>query len=371
MSWGGNLMADKYKIFFIMPFDPEFNDLYEHVKEMIENEDEIFEVFRADNLLNQQNILKDIVLAINNSDLIVADLTDLNANVFYELGLAHALRKDVILLTQQLDELPFDLRSYRVISYSTNFRKIEELDLNLKRMLSEIKKGQLSFGSPITDWLPENGETIDNSEKLSSQEKPAGFEIEIEEEGFLDFMENLEDAMTNLTEIVTNFSSTTEKMGVEITKQGQEIQTAAQNKGNGTASQIRKIARKTSGILNQYGLSIVKQNKEYDSNWTHFEENVNNLFNSQVIQREIKKNAGDFQEFVNVLGGFKDYIYPAKDSLEEMAMTLPDLKGIEGSMTKAVLLIERELNEFIDLLDKSIATTERLYIKGLDIIKNI
>ena len=72
-------------------------------------------MFRADDIDNQQNILNDIVKSIRSSELIVADLTDPNPNVYYELGLAHAMRKRVVLMTQDLGSMPFDLRSYRTI----------------------------------------------------------------------------------------------------------------------------------------------------------------------------------------------------------------------------------------------------------------
>jgi hypothetical protein len=47
-------------------------------------------------------------------------LTDKNANVFYELGLAHAIGKPVILISEKIDDVPFDLRNYRVITYDKN-----------------------------------------------------------------------------------------------------------------------------------------------------------------------------------------------------------------------------------------------------------
>lgn len=362
-------MQEKFKIFFIMPFDPDFNDLYSHMKETIENEDEIFEVFRADNLLHQQNILKDIVLAINDSNLIIADLTDLNANVFYELGLAHALRKDVVLLAQQLDEIPFDLRSYRIIPYSTNFKKIQELEASLKRILNEIKTGQLSFGSPIIDWLPASGVEKENFEFPSSQEI-ISIEQEIEEEGIWDYVANLEDSMGNLFEIITEFALTTEQMGDAMTQQAEEMNAITKSKGNnGSASRIRKLVRKASSILNDFGLSVVNYNKDYEENWISFEENINNLFNSNLIQKEFEENSTEFETFLTVLRKFKNDVSPAKDGLETFLTTISSLRGMESSLNKAVTLVERELQEFIDLLDTSVATTERLYLKGSDILK--
>ena len=49
--------------------------------------------------------------------MMLADLTGKNANVLYELGLAHAIDKPVVLLSQSMDDVPFDLRALRVITY--------------------------------------------------------------------------------------------------------------------------------------------------------------------------------------------------------------------------------------------------------------
>lgn len=74
----------KLKAFVLMPFDPEFDLIFNKlIKPALE--DVGYEVTRADSFLNQENILKDVVRGIAEADLVVADLTTLNANVFYEL----------------------------------------------------------------------------------------------------------------------------------------------------------------------------------------------------------------------------------------------------------------------------------------------
>lgn len=83
-----------------MPFQEDFFEVYEMLKERFY---EKFEFSHAgDDISTQQNILKDIVQMIYNSDVIIADLTDLNSNVFYELGIAHTLNKKVIAITRDL-----------------------------------------------------------------------------------------------------------------------------------------------------------------------------------------------------------------------------------------------------------------------------
>lgn len=78
------------KAFILMPFTESLNDVYDFLIKgaLVEAG---YQVKRADDIKSQSNILEDIVKGIIESDLIVADLTDSNANVYYELGIAHAL----------------------------------------------------------------------------------------------------------------------------------------------------------------------------------------------------------------------------------------------------------------------------------------
>lgn len=117
-------MGDKPKVFFIMPFENDFFDLYNEFKSRF---GETFDFSHAGDLDNQQNIIKDIVVGIAEADIIIADLTGLNPNVFYELGIAHTMDKKTIIITQNIDDLPFDIRSYRANQYSLKFNKIRAL----------------------------------------------------------------------------------------------------------------------------------------------------------------------------------------------------------------------------------------------------
>ena len=75
-----------------MPFDAELNDVYTAFT-MQTLEEVGFEIARADNINNQQSILHDIIGSIIQADIIVADLTTSNSNVYYELGIAHPHHK--------------------------------------------------------------------------------------------------------------------------------------------------------------------------------------------------------------------------------------------------------------------------------------
>ena len=103
--------------FVLMPFDKSFEDIFVlGIKSACENAGAYCE--RVNEQLFLENILDRIYNQIAKADIIVAEMTGCNANVFYEVGYAHALNKRVILLTQNADEIPFDLKQFPHIVYN-------------------------------------------------------------------------------------------------------------------------------------------------------------------------------------------------------------------------------------------------------------
>ncbi len=118
--------VDENLCFVIMPFSDKLNPVYTNViKPVIEGLN--FTCKRADEIFESKPIIDDIWLNIKKARFLIADLTDKNPNVFYELGLAHAQKKDVILISQDLEDIPFDLRHYRIIIYKDSLSESEEL----------------------------------------------------------------------------------------------------------------------------------------------------------------------------------------------------------------------------------------------------
>lgn len=78
---------------------------------------------------------------INAAKVLVAELTTKNPNVYYELGLAHAMHKPVVLVSANEDDVPFDLQHIRVIYYdkSDPFWGAKLIDKVAENVLSAIK----------------------------------------------------------------------------------------------------------------------------------------------------------------------------------------------------------------------------------------
>jgi hypothetical protein len=103
-------------VFVLMPFSDDFTDIYEvGIKPACKDAGAYCE--RVDEQKFDESILERIYNQIDKADIIVADMTDRNPNVFYETGYVHALNKRVILLTQNAEDIPFDLKHYPHIVY--------------------------------------------------------------------------------------------------------------------------------------------------------------------------------------------------------------------------------------------------------------
>lgn len=105
--------------FVVMPFDSLFQTEYERVIRPAVEEFGL-KCVRGDEIYSKPQIMSDVWNSIRKSRLMIAELTNRNANVFYEVGLAHAIGKPIILLTRNEDDVPFDLRSLRYSFYNIN-----------------------------------------------------------------------------------------------------------------------------------------------------------------------------------------------------------------------------------------------------------
>lgn len=124
--------------FVIMPFDKEFDDAYKlGIKAAAKNASVKAE--RLDEQMYGEGMMDRIYRQIDTADIIVADLSKRNPNVFYELGYAHAKDKLCILLTKDVNDIPFDLKHKRHIVYgdSITYLKSEMIE-NFKWAAKEV-----------------------------------------------------------------------------------------------------------------------------------------------------------------------------------------------------------------------------------------
>lgn len=122
--------------FVLMPFDQNFSDIYTlGIKDACENAGAYCE--RVDEQIFQERILDRIFNQIAKADIVIADMTGKNPNVFYEVGYAHAIGKTTILLTQNSEDIPFDLKHFPHIIYNNKIVDLKsELTKRVKWFIS-------------------------------------------------------------------------------------------------------------------------------------------------------------------------------------------------------------------------------------------
>lgn len=130
------------------------------------------ECHRADKAKIPEEIITHIIENLVTSDFVIADLSGKNPNVFYELGVRHAVNNNTILIAEDLDDIPFDLRGLRTIVYQYDPEHMLELRTSLEQAISELlsKPGQID--NPVRRFLY-NREV----EKLIKQPTPPGYDV--------------------------------------------------------------------------------------------------------------------------------------------------------------------------------------------------
>jgi hypothetical protein len=130
--------------FVIMPFNPGLEPVYlKIIQPILTNAG--FKCDRGDNKSESIAIIDKVIKLIEDADLIVCDLTGGNANVYYELGYARALKKQTILLSQTIPpgQLPFDVRHLHITMYEDDKFSLLQLREDLSEVVNKI--------SPLVD----------------------------------------------------------------------------------------------------------------------------------------------------------------------------------------------------------------------------
>ncbi|MCH7379108.1 MULTISPECIES: hypothetical protein [Acinetobacter] len=124
-----DLKVEERKVFVLTPFHPDFDSDFQVIRDVCN--DVNYKCFRGDEQDFKSDIFPHILKFIVSSEIIIANISGRNSNVFYELGIAHALDKKVILIAESHLEVPIDLRSKRILFYKDQMDLYRKLPLEL------------------------------------------------------------------------------------------------------------------------------------------------------------------------------------------------------------------------------------------------
>ena len=170
-------MVKKKLCFVIMPFSStnrhsteEWTDIFENVhKPAITGSRHGYECERSE--IGTGAFIKDILLQLNQADVVLADLTDMNPNVLYELGVRHVLKNRTILVSQTMDDIPSDLKQYGVITYKTDPKSVADYKKKISKILKDIRDNPDRADNPVSDYLNLKTIIIDPFEAKTIEKK--------------------------------------------------------------------------------------------------------------------------------------------------------------------------------------------------------
>lgn len=335
-----NKHEKKFKAFVLMPFDKEFDAIFNNlIRPPLE---EIgYDVKRADSDLNQENILKDVMRGIAGADLVVVDLTSTNANVLYELGISHTMQRSTVLLTQSIEDVPFDLRSYRMIRYSIHFNEAPKLSKELKEIGEGAKTGKIRFSNPVADFLPQMREPkiyIPKKPTARKGKKPSIITTEAEikereEKGFLDFAVNGEKSMKNIKKSMERMTGATQEIGEIMQKRTKEANETQRSRVPGTASRMHKIAKAIAVDMIQYAKKLEEEQPKLHNGWKLFNENTEGFIKTAHVRSKEDKEA--VIKFRNIIDKLKAANRDTLDKIQKYREAITGLRGISREVNRA------------------------------------
>ena len=353
----------KAKVFVIMPFADEFFESYEMLKSRFYDE---FDFSHAGDEDNQQNILADIIPPIYNADIVLADLTRLNPNVMYELGIAHSLNKKTIMITRDnLSTLPFDLKQYRAKDYSTHFKKFQELIDYLSKNFHGAVDGSVIFSNPVSDFIDKNHIRPENLFKSDSD----SLDIPDGEKGFLDFLAEIEEDTEGMTTDIQNMSSDMEIMSSGVSECTKEIERVNRNGGSGTASFVRKQSKKAAEHIATFSNKLKAHNSSISNYWLKIEKNILGLLENNIASRPDNKEA--LSNYMRTLYSMKEAIVSSNESVHKLKESSLKNLGIERSMNQAIRFLDQDLSTYLEMTEQMINSIERIIEKSRFIIGDV
>ena len=348
-------------VFVITPFGEDFLALFAEFQNRF---GEKFIFTNAGDLDNQQNVLKDIVEGIATADVIIADLTGLNANVFYELGLAHAMNKKVIIITQAIDDLPIDIRSYRANQYSLLFHKLPQLMVEIEKLLDGALDGSIKFGNPVSDYAPTASDdtTNDRSSEILLTNPVEIVDDENEGKGFLDYIAEISDNSLKMQETLTLMADETTGVGKSIAAATDDIDRVSFQSGKADPVYARNVCRKLAKPMEEYAEKIKGYVGTVSTCWNNIENDYLGLLENQHMRT--KDNITDLQQSEESLIELQATVHESDESVERFISILKKSTGMERRLTRAITLTINELEAYLTLTSTMSSSIDRIRSKS-------
>jgi hypothetical protein len=332
-----------------MPFSDEFNWVFEDLIEPALS-DAGYEVIRADTVVDQQSIMRDIVEGIIRCDLTIVEITSLNPNVMYELGMAHALRRPTIILTQDVSNGPFDLRAYRLIQYSEQYREVVTVKDKLTEIATKHKLGEIKFTNPVIDFAPPEfwkGELAQPPIEATTDVVDSDGEYE-GRLGLLDLEQLVSEQLEIIGQQATRLVEITHDFAQNSNARTERINELNELENQEASKQRRLLVISTANLITRWGEDMEQELPPIREAWSKLEEYAEGFAASASIESE--RDRLEAEKFVETMEEFGSTIRGVVESLGEAKSSISPLRTLSRDLDRAGHRASRSLDSVVEAL---------------------
>ena len=285
----------------------------------------------------------------------MADLSRANPNVYYELGIAHSHRKNVILLAQNIDELPFDLRSYRNIPYGIPFDKMNEARQLFEKTIETMQAKKLTFGNPVTDF----GHSVPDSLAYGAQSQ-ATFDKQ-DDRGLIDYNIDFQDNMMVMTEVIKEMG---ERLNV-LTADTESAISRIEGPEKHALRKQRKTWQSLAAKLEEFTVWLQDSNRNYQQGLVNAGQSVDAMLSGEfpITPEEL----AELHIFIRELENAEEAMIGLRSGCKDTITALATIPRVEKNFQRAKRLMSSETQIFIDNIDQ----TQSMIIRARNAAKRL
>lgn len=289
---------------------------------------------------SKANTVFTLIDKIKQSKVVVIDATGLDAFLLYALGVAHALETPAVVLSQDITELPFDLRSYNVVPYSTRLDEISRLKDDLRKVLFELAEVEYAVATPVKDiGGSRHKPTTAIHEEASAQE---------ESPGIYDLIPSSLHAMEAIGTATAKFNELTGALGTVTQTESAEMEAANARGGPGAFGRSLLGIRTVTAHLDEHADQVAQILPAYREQWSSFVDDTLGWLELVDLQSEDDREAA--VTFAAQLAELREVILGAAEGVEGFRGAVIELRArrLSKDLGRSLSRVDRQLKEWID-----------------------
>lgn len=304
---------------------------------------------RADQIASTGEINEQIFRHLRDDDVVIADLSNANANVMYELGLRHTRP----LLTIQLGEygqLPFDITAVRTIQFSRSERGLIDARKSLEKALEVGLSGDLETVTATRLWnevanhFPASDEgSTDVGDSVSLDLPSSAGEVEDNSAGFLEEIVAIEEHFPVLNDVTDEIARIIEGMGRLAESSTAELNNATLL--NLTTSARLSIVARFGQLLQPGADRLLEKTTNFAEEMNEIDSSVNHVLN--FLQSAKGLDTENYLPFLEALQGTARASREATEGLTQFEGSVGSLSGMSKSLRRPINAVSAAVGQML------------------------